>query len=358
MKCNNLKELLQRFDNEIGISGFEVSGTICPAIKEEMEGYYDEYLEDPVGNQIYLKRGKKDVSIMLAAHMDELGFIVTFVEDDGMVRFAPVGLHDDRGCIDQKLRIHTRKGDIYGVTGSKPDHILTPEEKNSVIKIADLFIDIGATSREEANKMGVQIGDLVSWTTKGEYLNGTNTYSGKSVDNRAGCAVIVEVMRRLKNEGIDNVNVYAVGTVQEEVGIRGAGVAAHRIEPDYALSLDVTLAFGPDVEAKQIPMEFGGGACIKHFDWCPDSVFSLGSPIPKEITDKLFDLAEENNIKCQHEVLIGGTTDASSIQIAGNGVKAGAISFPSRYIHTAIGTVHLEDLQASVDLIVEYIKAL
>ncbi len=358
MKSENLKELLQRFDNEIGISGYEISGTICQALKEEMEGYYDEYYEDAIHNQIYVKKGKKDFSIMLAAHMDELGFIVTFVEDDGMVRFAPVGLHDDRGCIDQKLRIHTRKGDVYGVTGSKPDHILTPEEKNSVMKISDLFIDIGASSKEEANSMGVRIGDLVSWTTKGEYLNGTDTYSGKSVDNRAGCAVIVEVMRRLKAEGIDNVNVYAVGTVQEEVGIRGAGVAAHNIKPDMALALDVTLAFGPDVEAKQIPMEFGGGACVKLFDWCHDSVFSLGSPIPKEITDKLFDVAEENGIKCQPEVLLGGTTDASSIQIAGNGVKTGAISFPSRYIHTAIGTVHLKDLQASVDLIVEYIKTL
>lgn len=358
MTSSNLKELLERFDNETGVSGFEVDGTIFPALKEEMEGYYDEYFEDPIHNQFYLKKGKKDFNVMLAAHTDELGFIVTYIEEDGMIRFAPVGLHDDRGCIDQKLCIQTRKGPVYGVTGSRPEHILTDEQRATPLVINDMFIDIGAASREEAAQLGVRIGDIITWTTKGEYLNGTNTYSGKSVDNRAGVAVMVEVMRRLKKENIDNVNFYAVGTVQEEFYIRGAATAAHRIKPDIALSLDVTLAYGPDVEPKEIPMQFGGGACIKIFDWCNTTVGNIATPVPREITDKLFDISEEKGIKAQPEVFMGGSTDASAIQNSGDGVKTGAISFPSRYIHTAIGTVHLEDLQNSVDLIVEYIKSL
>ncbi len=356
MACKNLKELLQRFDNEIGISGYEVDGTIIPAIKEEMEGYYDEYIEDNMHNQIFVKKGKGDKKVLLASHMDELGFIVTYVEEDGMVRFAPIGLHDDRGCIDQKLCIHTKKGPVYGVTGSKPDHILTDEERKSVLPIPTLFIDIGATSRKEANDMGVFTGSLVSWTTKGEYLNGTNTYSGKSVDNRAGCAIMVEVMRRLHDEGVDNVTFYGVGTVQEELLCRGAAAVGHRIQPDIALSLDVTLAFGPDVEEKQVPMKFGGGACVKMFDFAYD--LCVGTPVPTEITEKMMEVAEEKNINYQREVLIGGTTDSHAIQISGDGIKAGAISLPSRYIHTAIGTVHLQDLQDSVDLIVEYVKTL
>ncbi len=358
MVSSNLKELLQRLDNEVAVSGFEKSGTIFSAIKEELSGCYDEYFEDNIHNQFYVKKGKKNINVMLAAHTDELGFIVTYVEDDGMIRFAPIGLHDDRGCIDQKLCIHTKKGPIYGVTGSRPEHILSIEEKKVTVPISDLFIDIGAESIQAANNMGVCIGDIISWTTKGEYLNGTNTYSGKSVDDRAGVAVMIEVMRRLYKEKIDNVNFYAVGTVQEEFGARGAGAAAHRIRPDIALVLDVTLAYGPDVEPKEIPMKFGGGACVKIFDWCNNTVFNLGTPVPREITDKLFNIAEEKGIKCQPEVFMGGTTDASSIQNSGDGVKTGAITFPSRYIHTAVGTVHLNDLQNSVDLIVEYIKSL
>lgn len=127
MVSSNLKELLQRLDNEVAVSGFEKSGTIFSAIKEELSGCYDEYFEDNIHNQFYVKKGKKNINVMLAAHTDELGFIVTYVEDDGMIRFAPIGLHDDRGCIDQKLCIHTKKGPIYGVTGSRPEHILLTE---------------------------------------------------------------------------------------------------------------------------------------------------------------------------------------------------------------------------------------
>lgn len=358
MKCNNLAELLERFDNEIGISGFEASGTICATIKEEMDGFYDEFTQDALSNQIYLKKGMSDFKVMLAAHMDELGFIVTYIEPDGMIRFGPVGLHDDRGCIDQILRIHTKKGDISGVTGSKPSHILTADERSKVMMIADLFIDIGASSKEEALEMGVQPGDVISFTTQGRFLNGTKTYVGKSVDDRAGCAVMVEVMRRLKAEKIDNVNFYAVGTVMEEIGLRGAGTAAHNIKPDIAIALDVTLAYGPDTEPRQVPMQFGGGATIKIFDWCLQENFMCGSAVPRSITDKFFEIAKEHGIKCQPEILFGGTTDAYSISVSGDGVLTGAISFPSRYIHTAVGTVHLDDLQSAVDLMVEYIKTL
>ena len=356
MASKDLKELLVSLDNAIGITGYETNGNIFPVLKEEMEGYYDEYYEDELYNQIYVKKGKGDKTVLLAAHTDELGFIVTYIEEDGMVRFGPLGFHDDRGCIDQKLRIHTAKGPIYGVTGSKPAHILTPEEQKTVMTMDQLFIDIGASSREEAQEMGVQVGDLVSWTTKGEYINGTDTYSGKSVDDRAGVAIMVEVMRRICKENINNVTFYAVGSVQEELGCRGAGVAAHAIKPDIALALDVTLASGPDVEERQVPMKFGGGACVKLHDYMMEAL--IGSPVPREITDRLISVAEEKGIKYQREILFGGTTDAQAMQLAGDGVKAGCISMPSRYIHTAIGTVHLQDLQNCVDLIVEYLKTL
>lgn len=356
MAAKNLTELLVMFDNTLGISGDEHE--MAEKLKEEMEGFYDEWSEDPLGNQIYYKKGKKPFNVLIAAHMDELGFMVTFIEDDGMIRFIPVGLHDDRMVIDQDLVIHTDSGAVHGITGAKPSHVLTEEERHKTIEIKDLFIDIGASSKKETEEKGVKVGDLVSFDRVGHFLNGTDVYTGKAVDNRSGCAIMVEVMRRLKKEKIDNVGVYAVGVVQEELGIRGAGVAAHRIKPDVALALDVTLAGGtPGLELRQVPVKLGAGAAIKLFDWAPE-VNLMGNSVPKKLTNALIRIAEENKIPYQREILMGGATDAWSISLSGDGVLTGAISIPSRYIHSAVGVVNLKDMEACVELAVQYIKSL
>lgn len=352
----DLRELLATFDNAVGVAGHEAE--IAGKLKEEMNGFYDDWYEDALGNQIFFRKGKKDTSIMLAAHMDELGFMVSFVEDDGTVRFIPVGYHDDRMVIDQDLIIHTDKGGVHGVTSGKPSDLMKDEEKDKIIKIADIFIDVGTQNKKETEKLGVQIGDLISFDRTGHFLNGGSVYTGKSVDDRSGIAVLVEVMRRLKKEKTDNVCVYALGSVQEELGIRGAGVAAHRIKPDVALAIDVTLAGGvPGIEPRQIPVRLGNGAAIKLFDWAPGAG-GIGNAVPKRLSDALIKTAEKNNIKYQREVLMEVGTDAWAISLAGDGVMAGAVSIPSRYVHSAVGLVDLKDMEACVELVVQYIKSL
>ena len=356
MAAKNLSELLVSFDNAIGITGYETE--ISRILKEEMEGYYDDWFEDVIGNQIFVNKGKTDKKIMLAAHIDELGFMVSFIEDSGMVRFVPLGLHDDRMVIDQDLTIHTEKGDVFGITGGKPAHILTEEEQSKTMKIASLFIDVGTSSKEETEKLGVQVGDVISFNRKGFFLNGSTVYSGKAVDDRSGTAIMVEVMRRLKKEKIDNITVYAVGTVQEELGVRGAGVVAHRIKPDIAIAFDVTLAGGtPGFEPHEIPIKLGGGAAIKIFDWAFPYSFG-GNAVPKKLSGALIKIAEEHKIKYQREVLMQAMTDAAAISLAGDGVLSGAISIPSRYIHSAVGVVDIKDMEACVELVVQYIKSL
>ena len=356
MAAKDLKELLFNLDNAIGVSGYEAP--VAALLKEEMQGYYDEYTEDALGNQIFYKKGQKEIKVLLAGHMDELGFMVSFIEDSGVVRFVPIGMHDDRMVIGQDLRIHTEKGEIYGITGGKPAHILTEEERMKTMEIPTLFIDVGTKSKEETEKLGVQIGDLITFNRTGYYINDGTLYTGKAVDDRSGVAIMVEVMRRLKKEEIDNVNVYAVGTVMEEIGLRGAGTAAHRIKPDVALALDVTLAGDtPGMSSNEVPVKIGAGTSIKFFDWAPHLAM-WGNAVPKKLTSELVKIAEEKKIPYQREVLMHAATDGWSISLSGDGVMTGVISIPSRYIHSAVGVVDLKDMEACVDLIVEYIKTL
>lgn len=350
----SLADLLVKLDKVVGVSGDE--SLVAEAIRAEMSGYYHEHYEDALGNNVFIRKGKRDdLKLMLSAHMDELGFLVNYIEESGMVRFVPVGYHDDRMIIDQDLVIHTGDGPIYGITGAKPAHILTEEERKKVIPLSDIFIDVGTSERKETEKLGVKIGDFVSFNRTGYFMNGGKVFSGKSVDDRSGCAVMVEVMKRLKDEDIIP-TIYAVASVQEEIGIRGAGVAAYTIKPDVALALDVTLSGGtPGVEIKDVSIQLGKGAAIKFYDWAPHNG-NIGNAVPKKLTGKLVELAEANGIQYQREVLMNAGTDGWSISLSGNGVLTGVISIPSRYIHSAIGTVHMDDMENAVRLIISYIK--
>ena len=352
----SLADLLVKLDNIVGVAGDE--GLVAEAIREEMAGCYDSHYEDALGNNVFVKKGARDdFKVMLCAHMDELGFLVNYIEDSGLVRFVPVGFHDDRLVIDQDLTIHTSKGPVYGVTGGKPAHILTPEEQQKTVPIAQLFIDVGTSSRQETEELGVRVGDFITFNRTGFFLNGGKVYTGKAVDDRSGCTVMVEVMRRLKGERVAP-TVYAVASVQEELGIRGAGPAAFGIKPDVALALDVTLSGGtPGVELKDVAIQLGKGAAIKFYDWAPKFAM-IGNAVPKKLTKRLVEVAEEHKIPYQREVLMDAGTDGWSISISGSGVMTGVISIPSRYIHSAVGTVHLDDLESAVNLIVHYIKEL
>jgi putative aminopeptidase FrvX len=355
MGAKGLVEYLIELDRIPGISGAEEQ--VAEYVKSELEGVCDELQRDSLGNHFFIKKGKNpDLTMMLSAHMDEIGFIVQYVDDDGFVYFVPSGMHDPRMVINQVLTIHTEQGDVRGVTGGKPAHIVTLEEASKAIPIAHLFLDLGTGSRKATEALGVQIGDAITFERIGQFLNNGKVFTGKAVDDRAGVAVLMEVMKQLKDKEID-ATVYGVASVQEEVGIRGAGPAAFRVKPDIALAIDVTLAGGtPGIEKKHIPIELGGGPAIKFFDWAPGSAM-IGNSVPRALTKKLVETAKANGIPYQREVLLGGATDGWAISLSGEGVATGCISLPSRYIHSATGCVHLDDLEQAVQLIVKFIES-
>jgi endoglucanase len=349
---DRLIDLLTRLDEAVGVSGDE--GDVAAVIAAELDGHHDRHDSDPLGNQFFHRTGPEgSPTVMLCAHMDELGFVVQHVEDEGFVRIAPVGYHDDRMVIDQDLRIHGRKGPVDGVTGAKPAHVLPPEEAKKAIAMEELFLDVGTSSREQTEGLGVRVGDLVTFARSPAMLNGTRVFSGKAVDDRSGCAVMIEVMRRLP-AGLA-ATVCATAAVQEELGIRGAGPAGVRVAPDVALAIDVTLCGDtPGVDFSRLPIRLGGGPAVKYFDWAP--AMGFGTAVPRRLTDRLERVAEGTAIAYQREVLLGGATDAWGIQLSGTGVLTGCISVPSRYIHSAVGCVNVDDVEGAIQLIVAFIE--
>lgn len=355
MKNTTLVKSLFHLDNVFGVSGDEED--VAQVLKEEMKGLYDEYIEDPLGNQFFIKYGKdKNKRILVSAHMDEIGYIVNYIEQNGLVRFLPVGYHDDRTAVNQDMVIKTDSGKkVYGVTGSKPAHIMTEEDHEKVIKIDELYLDLGTESREETLALGVQVGDYMSVNREGYLLNDGKYYTGKSVDNRSGCAAMVEIMRCLQNLDIEP-TICMVGSVMEEVGMRSGAPIVNRFKPELMIALDVTLTGGtPGVEERQCSQIMGGGPGIKYYDWDP-ILGATGNNVPRKLTRKLIATAEKHNIPYQREVMTGGGTDAWSAAMAGEGVVAGGVCIPQRYMHTAVGTINLEDLENTVELMVKFFE--
>ncbi len=355
MDKNALTGSLFRLDNAFGVSGDE--GEVAEVLRKEMEGLFDVCDEDPLGSQYFIKYGKdREKRVLISAHMDEIGFIVNYIEENGLVRFLPVGYHDDRTAVNQDMVINTDSGKkVYGVTGSKPAHIMTQEDHERVIKIEELYLDVGTESRRETLELGVQVGDYTGFHRQGYILNDGKYYTGKSIDNRSGCAAMVEIMRRI--QGLDiNPTVCMVGSVMEEVGMRAGGPMVNRFDPELVLALDVTLTGNiPGVEERQCSEVMGGGPGIKFYDWDP-VLGATGNNVPRKLTRKLIATAEKHAIPYQREVMVGGGTDAWSASMAGMGVLAGGICIPQRYLHTAVGTVNLEDLDHTVQLVVKFLQ--
>jgi endoglucanase len=349
--ADRMLELMLKLDAARGISGYEEA--VAKLMHDELAPLSDEQSSDPLGNHYFTKRAAKGAPVlMLCAHMDELGFLVQHIEDEGFLRLAPVGYHDDRMLTDQVLEVEGLNGPVLGVVGTKPAHVVSGEERGKAIPLHEMFVDLGTTSREESEALGVRVGDPVTFVRSGMALNGTRVFTGKAVDDRAGCAVMIETMRRLGERDVP-ATVVAVASVQEELGLRGAGPAAFRVQPDVAIALDVTLAGDtPATEFRQLPIRLGGGPAIKYFDWAPAAV--IGSSVPRRLTRRLEEAAARAEVPFQREVLLGGATDAGSIALAGAGTLTGCVSIPSRHIHSAVGVVHLGDMEQCVDLLLAF----
>src|SRR5690606_3358914 len=231
-----IKSLLEKFTNAHGISGFEHD--IRELLKKELEPYVDTMRRDCMGNLIAVKKGEGP-SIMLAAHMDEIGLMVRYIDDNGFLRFVGIGGWFDQTLLNQRVMVHGKKGSIPRVIGSKPPHVMKDEDRKKPVKLDDMFIDIGAKDREDAENLGIEIGTTASIDRDFVSLaNGKVT--SKAFDDRAGLVILIEVMKRLSKHKIE-ANVYAVGTVQEEVGLKGAKTCAFGVCPSIALALDTTI---------------------------------------------------------------------------------------------------------------------
>ncbi|MCM3711811.1 M42 family metallopeptidase [Sporosarcina luteola] len=321
-------------------------------MKKYIEPYADEIEYDGLGSLIAKKSGDANgPKVMVAGHLDEVGFMVTKIDDKGFISFQPVGGWWSQVMLAQRVTIVTRKGGtLTGIIGSKPPHILSAEARKKPVDIKDMFIDIGAESKKEAMEWGVLPGDMIVPYFEFTVMNNDKYLLAKAWDNRIGCAIAIDVLKALKGENHPNI-VFGVGAVQEEIGLRGAKTAAAKVNPDIGFAVDVGVAGDtPGVTSKESTSKMGDGPQILLYD------ASMVSH--KGLRDLVVDTAEEHGIPYQFEAIPGGGTDAGSIHVSGNGVPSLAICVATRYIHSHAAMLHRNDYENAVKLIVEVIKKL
>lgn len=326
-----------------GTSGFEQR--VREIVIREVSPLVDEVKVDNMGNVIAIKKGKdSSKKVMIGAHMDEIGFIVTHIDDNGFIRFHTLGGFDPKTLTAQRVIVHGKK-DLIGVMGSKPIHVMSAEERNKVPKTTDYFIDMGM-SKKEVEKY-IKIGDPI--TRDRQLIEMGDCVNCKSIDNRVAVFILIEMFKKLKNPSYD---VYGVFTVQEEVGIRGASVAAQEIQPDFGFGLDTTIAFDvPGAAAHEKVTCLGEGVAIKIMD--------ASTICDYRMVRFMKEVAKKHKIKWQPEILTAGGTDTKAIQqMTAGGSIAGAISIPTRHIHQVIEMANKEDIHHSIDLLTHCLQEL
>jgi len=321
----NVKELIKRLTEAYGPSGNEEQ--IRGIIRGEVEPLADELRVDTLGNLIALKMGNgQGKKVMLAAHMDEIGLIISYVDEKGFLRFQPIGGIDPTTLVGGRVQF------ADGAQGA-----IAPESRREfrdTPELAKLYVDVGVTSREEVQaRLGQVVGFVRPFADLGKRI------MAKALDDRIGCAVLVEVLRQLSDSPHD---VYFVFSVQEEVGLRGARTSAYDLDPDLGIALDVTIA-ADTPEAIKLAMKLGGGPCIK--------VMDSGMLSHPGLKDLLIETAEAQGIPYQLEVLVGGSTDAAAIQLARSGVPSSCISIACRYVHTQSEMVDIDDVENAAKLL-------
>jgi len=330
-------DLLAELCRVPGAPGFEYR--IRNYIEDQVKDLVDEHYTDRMGNLVAIKKGSGEKSVMVTAHMDEISFIVTHIDDDGFIRFSPLGGFDPKTLTAQRVIIHGRE-DIMGVMGCKPVHLMTKEERAKQIQIKDFFIDTGLP-KQEVEKV-VEVGDSI--TREREAIKMGSCINAKSLDNRVSVYILIEALKELKNESIPY-DLYAAFTVQEEVGLRGAKTATSAVDPEFGINLDVSVSFDlPGAQPQERVTQMGKGTAIKILD---------GMTIcDQRMVHYMKKVAKENKIDWQAEVLPAGGTDTAALQRAGkNGSIAGAISIPCRYLHQVIEMVCEKDVRDSIDLL-------
>ncbi len=337
-------DLLAKICKTPGAPGFEQK--VRALVLEELEGLVDQVEVDNMGNVYAIKKGKSDKKVMIGAHMDEIGFMVTHIDDKGFIRFHTLGGFDPKTLTAQRVIIHGKK-DVIGVMASKPIHVMTADERNKVAKLSDYFIDTGLTPEEVIDL--VKIGDSV--TREREFIEMGQCVNSKSLDNRLAVFILIEMFKNLKGKEVPY-DIYGVFTVQEEVGIRGANVSALKINPDFGFGLDTTIAFDlPGAAAHEMITKLGEGTAIKIMD--------ASTICDYRMVEFMKNTADKHQIKWQPEILTAGGTDTAGIQrMTQGGSIAGAVSIPTRHLHQVIEMANKSDIQASIDLLTACVSEL
>ncbi|RLG54877.1 MAG: M42 family peptidase [Thermoproteota archaeon] len=311
-------------------------------IKREVEEEADKLYEDKLGNLIAVKKGGEG-RVMLAAHMDEVALMASYLEESGLIRFVSLGRVVPEQILAQRVVVHAKR-ELKGVVGVIPAHLADKREK---LELGDLYIDVGAGSRKELEKLGVKPGSYITFDTPLAYQEETRSLMGKALDNRVGCMVLAEAFK----EASPGYKLYAVFTVQEERGLRGAQPAAYHVKPDLAIAVDSTIAADtPEIPKHKAVTRLGGGPALR--------VMDSRLITPRKLLDFMVKVAEEAGIRYQLQLSPRSTTDASAINLAREGVPAAAVATPVRYIHAPVSLAKAEDIEETMRYVSALLEAL
>lgn len=345
---DKIEKLLKELTEADGVPGYE----------SEIRKVLDAHLKklgkvsrDRMGSLICKNIGAVDSpKIMLASHMDEVGFMVKHISTEGFIRFTPLGGWWDQVLLTQRVRIKTKKGDITGVIGAKPPHLIPQEERTKTVNKKNMYIDIGAKSDKEIEKAGIRIGDPIIPISEFTELSIPNTYMSKAFDDRIGCAVLVSVLEKLKNSKTPN-SVYGATTVQEEVGVRGATTSVEMIDPDVAIILESDIAGDvPGIRPDESSTKMGEGPSLLMYD---------ARMIPNlKLRDLVIDTAKKEKIPLQFTTMEGGATDGSIIHLHKHGVPTVVIGVPTRHIHSHNSILKRVDIDDTIELVLKVLKKL
>jgi len=349
-QADRVVKLLEELSNAPAPSGYE--GPVRDILTREFHAAGLEVSTDGMGSVIGVLRGPSDgPRIMLAAHMDEVGAMVKYITPEGMVKFQILGGMLDQALVDQRWTILTAKGPVLAISGLKSIHVTPPDERSRVTPRENVFLDVGAKSKQEAEALGIRPGDPIAPASSFAPL-ASGRYVGKALDDRVGCVMLIETLRRLKEQGIKTPNtIFFVGTVQEEIGLRGAHTAVAAVKPDLGLSLEAGIAADhpgghPDFTQERL----GAGPVI----YLADS----GMLVNLKLRDFLEQEARENSIPVQTEVTSNGSEDSAEIQRFGAGLPSANFAIATRYLHAHNSEIERSDLDQSIDLLVKVLTQL
>ncbi|MCP4426923.1 MAG: M42 family metallopeptidase [Chloroflexi bacterium] len=340
------EKFLKSLTEAHGVPGYETE--IRALLRQYMEPL-GTIAQDKLGSLICTKIGDGP-KVMLAGHMDEIGFMVSHITKEGFLKFIQLGGWWDQVILGHRVLIKTHKGDVTGVIGAKPPHLLLADELKEVVTKQKMYIDIGATSIEEVEEAGVRMGDPVVPLSEFSALANPKTYMAKAFDNRVGCALVIDALRHFQDESHPN-TIVGVQTVMEEVGIRGATTSVRVAEPDVAIILESDIAGDvPGIEPEESSVKMGGGPSIMLYD---------ARMIPNvKLRDLVVETAASLGIPLQFSVMTGGGTDGSAIHLHGTGVPTVVIGVPARHIHSHNAIIHRDDYDNAVKLVTAVVAQL